>query len=141
LLEAFLLHKDSIYKLIGWYLAFESGNTGKENYESYLVTSQYLYDNLLTDLSSLGRFNFLYICEDMKEAYLLSGSQINKIKLLPSEFRDLSMMDQVKKYKKTVCFYNSSKKIFFSLDGFISFDPKTIQIGFPPFYAKKEAEV
>lgn len=141
LLEAFLLHKDSIHKLIAWNFELESGQIGKENCESYLVTSQYLYDNLLTDLSSLGRFNFLYICDDMKEAYLLSGSMINKIKILPSEFRDLSMLDQVKKYKKTVCFYNSSRKIFFSLDGFMSYDPGTMKISFPPLLQKKDAGV
>ncbi len=133
LMEALQMHRDAIYKLITWRNNFLAGGLSQENQDSYLVTFQYLFDNLLTDLASLRRYRIIYLFEDGKKAMVLHGRQPETINMLPEEFREPVLQEMLQRNHSSVCFYNSSRKIILSLDPYMRLDTKSNIIVFPEF--------
>jgi len=130
LVESMQLHRDSIYKLVGWLESYRSGEINTENQDSYLVTFQYLFDNLLTDLTSLRRYRILYIPFEGDDAVVLHGQKPERMRLLPAEFREPALMEMLERNRGGLCFFNSSKKVIFPLYPFMSYNPVNGEIGF-----------
>ena len=125
LLECMYLHRDTIDKFLDAREAWATGRLGPDYFDSYVVTYHYFIDNLLFDLAPLGRYQIVYLEGDSGRAQLLNGSERKNIQVLPAEFEDIQLRRLIVENANRVCFYNSSRRILFSLQDFIKFDPAT----------------
>jgi len=131
LLEAFFLHRDSIEKLLKWSELFAKGELASEMVETHLITFQYLFDNLLTDLSALSRHKIIYIPENGSESLVLHGTEYEYVRLLPAEYRVTELLEKFKMLSGKICLYSSSRKLLFSMQDFMQFDIDKNKIIFP----------
>lgn len=125
LLECMYLHRDTIDKFLDAREAWATGQLGSDYFDSYIVTYHYFIDNLLFDLAPLGRYQLVYLDGESGRAWLLNGKEHRNIQVLPAEFEDPQLRELIRENANQVCFYNSSRKILFSLQNCIQFDPDT----------------
>jgi hypothetical protein len=123
LLECMYLHRDTIDKFLDAREAWATGRLGEDYFDSYVVTYHYFIDNLLFDLAPLGRYQLVHLEGDSGRARLLNGLDERTIQVLPAEFEDPQLRQLLAENADRVCFFNSSRKILFSLEDGIAFDP------------------
>lgn len=119
MVESFFLHRDNIEKLLNWSQLARGDDTS----DAYLVTFQYLFDNLLTDLAFLGRFRMVYLKDRAGDALELRGQEMNEMRILPSQMEDQQLSRSIEQSSGHVCFYNSSRRSLLSLGPYMRFDP------------------
>ena len=127
MVESFFLHRDNIEKLLKWSQALQSEDA---NTDAYLVTFQYLYDNLLTDLSFMGRHRFVFLKDGAGDALELRGPGISEIRILPSQMEDASLSRAMQKSAGQLCFFNSSKRTLLSLSPYVYMDPERSEFNY-----------
>lgn len=125
LLECMYLHRDTIDKFLDAREAWASGRLGEDYFDSYIVTYHYFIDNLLFDLAPLGRYQIVYLEGESGRARLLNGIEHRNIQVLPAEFEDTQLRSLIQENANRVCFYNSSRKILFSLEDSMDYDSET----------------
>lgn len=130
-LECLYLHRDSIEKMIEGREAHMSGRLEPDHIDSYAVTYHFFLDNLLSDLSALGRYQVLYLESEGESALMLNGQEPRSMRLLPAEFDEPQLKRLAEHNRGRVCFYNSSRKVLFSLEGFMEYNPETRALYFP----------
>ena len=130
LLDSLLLHRDSFYKLIDWSARARQG-TGGEDQEILLVTFQYLFENILSDLGALGREKLLYVFPNGEDAVVLQGPRRESILLLTDGAGESRLLEQIERNRGKVCFWSSSRKLILSLHDFIRYDAAAGQLEFP----------
>ena len=130
LLESVSLHRDSFYKLIDW-SARSRKEAGEEGQEILLVTFQYLFDNILSDLVAVGRQRLLYVFPNGEDAVVLQGMQRESILLMTDTSGESTILEQIERNRGRVCFWNSSRKLVLSLHDFIRYDAASGEVLFP----------
>ncbi len=115
MMEALNHHRDSIYKMINWAAEFHNGSLPADEFSSYSVTYQYLLDNFLGDLSMLRRNLLVYIPAEGDIALKLHGVREDEFRILPAEFKEPVFRERINRCRGSICFYNGSRKIIFSL--------------------------
>ncbi|MCR9143151.1 MAG: CHAT domain-containing protein [bacterium] len=140
LLECMYLHRDTIDKFLDAREAWATGRLGEDYFDSYIVTYHYFIDNLLSDLAPLGRYQIVYLEGDSGRARLLNGLESRNIQVLPAEFEDPQLRQLIGDNADRVCFYNSSRKILFSLEDGMSYDPRSGEITLAPIAPEKASE-
>ncbi|MBU43381.1 MAG: hypothetical protein CMN76_09190 [Spirochaetaceae bacterium] len=128
LLEAFFLHRDNIEKLLKWSQSLH--NEGDPS-DAYLVTFQYLFDNLLTDLSFLGRHRMVYLKDAAGDALELKGPRLTEMRILPSQMENVQLSRSIMKSAGQLCFFNTSRRTLFSLSPFMQFHPSERALQYP----------
>ena len=118
----------------------ESGQLNEDAFPTHVVTFQYLFDNLLSDLSSIGRIKLMYVFPNGEDASILHGIDPEHNRLVAPEFRESVMMELLDRNRGTICFHDESKRILYSLKDLMEFDPLNSQITFPAFQAGKILE-
>ena len=128
LVESFFLHRDNIEKLLKWSqsLSEEAGAP-----DAYMVTFQYLFDNLLTDLSFLGRYRMVYLKDGMGDALELRGQQLTEMRILPSQMENVQLSRSIMKSAGQLCFFNTSRRSLLSLSPYMRFDPSERALQYP----------
>ncbi len=137
LLESIALHKEPIEKLLNWSVQFTSGEIDQDSHDTHLVTFQYLFDNLLSDLASLARYRIIYLHRNGEDAVILHGLDAEDYRLVPAEFKETVLLERADRNRGRLCFYNSSRKILFPLEDFMTYDEPRGEIDFPIYRGAK----
>lgn len=132
-MECLYLHRDSIFKLLRWTEDYRRGAITGPAVGTHFITYQFLFDNLLTDLASLSRYRIAYVDKTGEEAFVLKGLTPEKVRLVPAEFKIPPLLEKFVAHKDQIVIYNSSRKVFFSLDEFMEYDLAADRINFPCF--------
>ncbi|MCB1138804.1 MAG: CHAT domain-containing protein [Leptospiraceae bacterium] len=127
LVESFFLHRDNIEKLLKWSEPVQEESAA----DAYLVTFQYLFDNLLTDLSFLGRYRLVYLKDRAGDALELRGQDIIEMRILPSQMEDVQLARSIEKFSSQVCFFNSSRRALLTLSPYMRFEPEEKEFYYP----------
>lgn len=130
-MECLYLHRDSIGKLLRWTEEYRRGAITGQAIGTHFITYQFLFDNLLTDLASLSRYRVAYVDRTGEEALILKGLEPEKVRLVPAEFKVPPLLEKFVAHRDQVVLYNSSRKVFFSLDDYIEYDPASGRLSFP----------
>ncbi|MCB1320382.1 MAG: CHAT domain-containing protein, partial [Leptospiraceae bacterium] len=133
MMEYLHLHRDHIYKLLDWTENYERQSIPVEEMDSYLVTFHYQLDNLLTDLTALGRFKFLYVPARGEQVVLLNGLKERKMDLIPAESSEPDLARQLETLRGRTCFFNTARKLLVALDPYMTYQPENEQIKFCEF--------
>lgn len=136
MIESLYHHRESIYKMLNWASDIRENRIPEEDYSSYSVTFQYLLDNLLGDLSMLRRNHLVYIPLEGDTATKLHGVKNEEFRILPAEFKEPVFRSNLDRCRGNVCFYNSSRKILFSLNDYVFLDKKSGELFFRHFNEK-----
>jgi len=126
LVKPLMLHRENILKMFKLIKTFEAQGFSHTVIDtdmdrlSYLITLQYLLENLFADLSILGRVELFYNRGSSWPALLFRGSQISNINLLPVDSRMTSLEQEVNEATHRVCVNIPARRLLIDLhDGFI----------------------
>ncbi len=128
LLESLSLHQESLHKLLAW-AERSAAEVDPEGQEILLVTFQYLFDNILSDLAVLGRHRFLYVFPNGEDAVVLQGPGHDSI-LLMTDGGQSNLLEQIERNRGRVCFWNSSRNQILSLHEFMRYDVAMQEVAF-----------
>ncbi|MBL8021805.1 MAG: CHAT domain-containing protein [Leptospirales bacterium] len=122
--ESLTMHRENIEKLLGWRNGFRAGEIGPEDASSYVITFQYLFENLLADLNFLRRILLLYAPPDGAPARVLQGvARGENFRILPHE--NVSDLTDLEASAGRVLCFSSMRRALFSLDSFLKYDSET----------------
>ena len=129
--DTLFLHRDTIFKLLEWRKEVLAGQVPMEILPSYVVTFQYLVDNLLSDLTVF-RKNILHYLLPGEEnnALVLHGSGEEVIRLLPVHYTE-PFLKNIEEFHNQVCFFQPQKKLLFSLEGYLHYDLENRELHCP----------
>ncbi len=130
-MECLYLHRDSIFKLLRWTDEYRRGAITGPAVGTHFITYQFLFDNLLTDLAALSRYRIAYVDKSGETALVFKGMRPEQVRLVPAEFKIPPLLEKFLAHRDQVVIYNSSRKVFFTLDDFLEFDPVSGRITFP----------
>ncbi|MEQ8349886.1 MAG: CHAT domain-containing protein [Leptospiraceae bacterium] len=128
LVESFFLHRDNIEKLLKWSSSLSEEG---EHPDAYMVTFQYLFDNLLTDLSFLGRHRMVYLKDGAGDALELRGQNLTEMRILPSQMENVQLSRSIMKSAGQLCFFNTSRRSLLSLSPYMRFEPSEKELQYP----------
>ena len=140
-LEYLYLHRSSIEKMLVWRAEFLAGAISDSDLDSHLVTFQYQLENLLADLSALGRYPLLYIPRSGDEVIALNGPRPRRMALMPAEFEEPELREQAEACRGQVCFHNTSRRLLIGLADFLKYDPSEDKFRLPLVAAGESAAV
>ncbi|MBI3394748.1 MAG: CHAT domain-containing protein [Spirochaetia bacterium] len=130
--EGLLLHRDNLEKLMTWRNALQQDSLSDEALETYVVTFQYLLENLLVDMASLSRGQFILVDQSGETGYVLQGTKPWVIAMGRGEFREKSLREKIMAQAGRVCFYSSARQNLFSLEGLMEAEERGRIVRFPP---------
>ncbi|KAB2930509.1 MAG: CHAT domain-containing protein [Leptonema illini] len=124
LVQPLLLHRDNIVKMIEIIRFFESSDAADNQAEqlSYLITFQYLLENLFVDLSLLGRVEYFQNTGPAWPAILFRGQKTSTIRILPAYARVSSLEKELESFAHHLCVYVPSRKMLIDLSDGFSFE-------------------
>lgn len=140
MIEVLLQHRESVYKMLSWREELNKDQIVNDHAmaSSYAVTFQSHMDALLNDLSMLRRYQILFVKDEGNEAVVLHGTRMADMRVLPSDFREPYLQKAVNRNRGHVCFFNSSRKILFSMNHYLTFDDRRMQVQFGNFPGRQD---
>ncbi len=129
LVQPLLLHRDNIVKMMDIMRFFETSGKEEDPAEqlSYLITFQYLLENLFFDLSILGRVEYFHNPGPSWPAVLFRGQQASMIRILPAYARVSSLEKELESLSHRFCVYVPSRKMLIDLGDGFSFENGTLK--------------
>lgn len=139
LIDNLSLHRDSFYKLLNW-AGRARQESAPEGQEILLVTFQYLFENMLSDLGAVGRQRLLYVFPNGEDAVILQGPSRESILLMTDGAGESQILEQIERNRGRVCFWNSSRKLILSLHDYLRYDSADGSVHFPAVKVGSRAE-
>ncbi|TGN18902.1 CHAT domain-containing protein [Leptospira idonii] len=102
-------HKETIFKIIGWWEQWEEKEIPKEELESYLIILQFFLENLLLEFSELEKVNVLLVSENHNPHYYFKGVKPTYSLVTAPGVKDKTA-DLLAKYKGSLVIYHDKKK-------------------------------
>lgn len=135
LVKSFLLHKDDIEKMLDLIYDLEkidknlqedysyliNENLSKEEIETFIVSFQYLLENLLIDFSILSKINFFYNNGTNFPSLLFKGEKERPFHVLPIFKEDLPLKKFLEENIGTICIIYQD--FYLSLKNYIEYEP------------------
>jgi hypothetical protein len=122
LVQTLYVHRDMIYKLLGWIDEFRSDRPGKNTWETYTVTFQYLLENLLMDSYFIQHYQLFYIFPDENEHLLFRGINPRKTSIFLPETEDKNLEEQISDGKGKINLFNPLHRNLISLSPYCIFE-------------------
>lgn len=132
-------NKEIIHKIISWQNYFSENKIHSNNLESYLITLQYYYENLLLELSEFEKVSIFLISENSNYHYFFKGLRPMNSLVTSPMFQEDYVGEQIEKYRGKLVIYHEQKKIIIPLLVNIVENPEKqeLELNFPGFFPAK----
>ncbi len=128
-------NKEVIHKIQNWISLLAEGKIPFDSIESYLITLQYFYENLLVELSEFEKISIFLISENSNHHYFFKGIRpMSSLVTAPMIKKDY-IGEQIEKYRGSLVVYNESKKLMIPFLAHIieNRDWEELELSFPGF--------
>ncbi|MCS7205127.1 MAG: CHAT domain-containing protein [Leptospiraceae bacterium] len=124
-IKSFLIHKEDIQKVIGLIREIKNASidTTFTEEETYLVSIQYILENLLIDFMSLTKLQFFYNMGSQYPSILFKGLEEKSIHILPIFKEDQKLKNFLDQHVGEICL--NIDQFVLSLKRFIEYQPLT----------------
>jgi CHAT domain-containing protein len=128
-------NREVIYKILNWSILYQEGKIAKEAWESYLITYQYFYENLLVEMEEFEKINIFLVSENSNYHYFFKGLKpVSSLITAPMVKKDF-VGEQIEKFRGHLVVFNEAKKKMIPLKANI-IDNQTkgeLELSFPGF--------
>lgn len=119
IIEVLNSNKDVVMKILNWIQLFTEGKIESDSRESYLITFQYFYENLLVELTEFEKINLILLSENSNYHYFFRGLKPESSLVTAPMIKKDYVGEQIEKYRGNLVVYNEVKKLMFPLDAHI----------------------
>lgn len=102
---------DVIQKLLNWTLMYKEGKITEDARDSYLITYQYFYENLLVELEEFEKINIFLVSENSNHHYFFRGIKPQSSLITAPLVKQDYVGEQIEKFRGNLVVYNEKKKI------------------------------
>lgn len=118
-IEVLNSNKEIIMKILNWTNLYHQNKIDEDSWESYLVTYQYFYENLLVELEEFEKINILLVSENSNHHYFFRGLKPESSLITAPMIKNDYVGEQIEKYRGNLVVYNEKKKIMLPLNAHI----------------------
>jgi CHAT domain-containing protein len=104
-------NRDVIQKILTWTLMYNENQIDESTRDSYLITYQYFYENLLVELEEFEKINIILVSENSNHHYFFRGIKPQSSLITAPLVKQDYLGEQIEKYRGNLVVYNEKKKI------------------------------
>ncbi|WCL48414.1 CHAT domain-containing protein [Leptospira sp. GIMC2001] len=108
-------NREVIQKILNWTTLYQEGKIDKDSWESYLITYQYFYENLLVELEEFEKINIFLVSENSNHHYIFRGVRPESSLITAPMVKQDYVGQQIEKYRGNLVVLNEKKKILIPL--------------------------
>ncbi|TGK01465.1 CHAT domain-containing protein [Leptospira langatensis] len=139
LAEILFANKDTIQKMIQWMDLYSKGQIQPESADGYLITFQYYYENLLTELEELERISIFLVSTNSNTHLFFRGLKPESSLVAAPMIKQDFIGEQIEKYRGKVIVFHEDRLQIFPLNCSIVENPETkdLELAFLGFLSSK----
>ncbi|MCC5816632.1 MAG: CHAT domain-containing protein [Leptospira sp.] len=137
LIDVLNSNKEVIMKILNWTNLYIEGNIDKSSRESYLITYQYFYENLLVELVEFEKINIFLVSENSNHHYFFKGLKPESSLITAPMIKKDYVGEQIEKFRGNLVVYNEVKKLMIPFNANIidNRDREELELSFPGYLA------
>ncbi|EQA44446.1 CHAT domain protein [Leptospira broomii serovar Hurstbridge str. 5399] len=135
LAEILFANRDTIQKMIQWIDLYSKGQIQPESADGYLITFQYYFENLLTELEELERVSIFLVSTNSNNHLFFRGLKPESSLVAAPMIKQDFVGEQIEKYRGRVIVFHEERLQIFPLACNIIENPETkaLELAFPGF--------
>ncbi|TGK20960.1 CHAT domain-containing protein [Leptospira fluminis] len=135
LAEILFANRDTIQKMIQWIEFYSKGQIQPESADGYLITFQYYFENLLTELEELERISVFLVSTNSNNHLFFRGLKPESSLVAAPMIKQDFVGEQIEKYRGRVIVFHEERLQIFPLACNIIENPETkvLELAFPGF--------
>jgi hypothetical protein len=136
-------NKEIIMKILNWTNLYHQNQIDENSWESYLITYQYFYENLLVELEEFEKINILLVSENSNHHYFFRGLKPESSLITAPMIKNDYVGEQIEKFRGTLVVYNEKKKIMLPLNAHIVDNQERgeLELSFPGYSPLEFAKI
>ncbi|MEI1277629.1 CHAT domain-containing protein [Leptospira venezuelensis] len=137
--EILFANKDTISKMINWIDLYSKGQIQPESADGYLITFQYYFENLLTELEELERISIFLVSTNSNNHLFFRGIKSESSLVAAPMIKQDFIGEQIEKYRGKVIVFHEDRMQIFPLNCNIVENPETkeLELAFLGFLPSK----
>lgn len=104
-------NKEVITKIINWSLLYQESKIEESSYESYLITYQYFYENLLLEMEEFEKINLFVVSENSNHHYFFRGLKPESSLVVAPMIKKDYVGEQIDHYRGKLVVFHEKKKL------------------------------
>ncbi|TGK07345.1 CHAT domain-containing protein [Leptospira semungkisensis] len=143
LAEILFANKDTIQKMIQWMDLYSKGQIQPESADGYLITFQYYFENLLTELEELERISIFLVSTNSNTHLFFRGLKPESSLVAAPMIKQDFIGEQIEKYRGKVIVFHEDRLQIFPLNCSIVENPETkdLELAFLGFLSSKSGNL
>lgn len=143
LAEILFANRDTIQKMIQWIDLYSKGLIQPESADGYLITFQYYFENLLTELEELERVSIFLVSTNSNNHLFFRGLKPESSLVAAPMIKQDFVGEQIEKYRGRVIVFHEERLQIFPLACNIieNSETKALELAFPGFLSSSHGNL